>query len=531
MAQKILLKKSSVVDKRPVASTLEFGELAVNYASGTGKSFLATKKYDGTLAEFPEKGYIDGTFLTKSSAGTMYTTAMGAASAAQDRADAAYGRTGVDNKNVTLSYGNQSTIALIGNSAITLTLPSGGYQGAQGPQGPNGTNGTHGKQGAQGPQGGQGPQGPVGKQGAQGPQGPAGTNGTHGTHGKQGEQGPQGPVGKQGAQGPKGTDGTNGTHGTHGKQGAQGPQGPVGQQGPQGPKGTDGTNGTHGTHGKQGAQGAQGPQGPKGVQGAQGPQGPKGTDGTHGTHGTHGKQGAQGAQGPQGPKGVQGAQGPQGPKGTDGTNGTHGKQGAQGPEGPNVSLSQLTNGYIMIHTTATGSTGDGKLGTSYLNVGMSANGPILSVDNTTVPKTSTAKSYLLGTDVTMPGAMASICYETTTWYENGNLFASSDERKKDFLGDIAIDFNTLKSIPKKYFKWKDADEESLPQIGTSAQKIAEVYPEVISEDENGELGVSYERLSIIALAAIDKLHEENEKLRETISYLEDKILRIEDKLN
>ena len=486
MAQKILLKKSSVVDKRPVASTLEFGELAVNYASGTGKSFLATKKYDGTLAEFPEKGYIDGTFLTKSSAGTMYTTAMGAASAAQDRADAAYGRTGVDNKNVTLSYGNQSTIALIGNSAITLTLPSGGYQGAQGPQGPNGTNGTHGKQGAQGPQGGQGPQGPVGKQGAQGPQGPAGTNGTHGTHGKQGEQGPQGPVGKQGAQGPKGTDGTNGTHGTHGKQGAQGPQGPVGQQGPQGPKGTDGTNGTHGTHGKQGAQG------------------------------------------PQGPEGKQGAQGP---KGTDGTNGTHGKQGAQGPEGPNVSLSQLTNGYIMIHTTATGSTGDGKLGTSYLNVGMSANGPILSVDNTTVPKTSTAKSYLLGTDVTMPGAMASICYETTTWYENGNLFASSDERKKDFLGDIAIDFNTLKSIPKKYFKWKDADEESLPQIGTSAQKIAEVYPEVISEDENGELGVSYERLSIIALAAIDKLHEENEKLRETISYLEDKILRIEDKLN
>ena len=71
MAQKVLLKKSNVVEKTPGASSLEFGELAINFASGVGKSFLATKKYNSTIAKFHEDAYNDAKFATKDELGTI----------------------------------------------------------------------------------------------------------------------------------------------------------------------------------------------------------------------------------------------------------------------------------------------------------------------------------------------------------------------------------------------------------------------------------------------------------------------------
>ena len=97
----------------------------------------------------------------------------------------------------------------------------------------------------------------------------------------------------------------------------------------------------------------------------------------------------------------------------------------------------------------------------------------------------------------------------------GLLYASSDETLKDFQDEIEVDFNKLKSIRKQYFTWKGDDIKVL-QIGTSAQDLQKVYPEIVTVDPNGKLGVSYERLSIIALAAIDKLNEKIENLEKQI---------------
>jgi hypothetical protein len=111
-------------------------------------------------------------------------------------------------------------------------------------------------------------------------------------------------------------------------------------------------------------------------------------------------------------------------------------------------------------------------------------------------------------------------YEASTSYYDGLIYESSDVRLRDFIGHVDVDFETLRGIPKKYFTWKDGHGSK--NIGTSAQKLAEVYPEIVNE-ENDVLGVSYDRLSIIALAAIDKLHKENEELKERIKRLEDKL--------
>ena len=135
----------------------------------------------------------------------------------------------------------------------------------------------------------------------------------------------------------------------------------------------------------------------------------------------------------------------------------------------------------------------------------------------------TDKTYLMGasstTATTVNIQTGSTSSESGVWMSNGTITATkgfyqvSDEREKIFKNELDIDFDKLKTIPKSYFTWK-GDEDKKLEIGTSAQKLKEVYPELVSYDSvDDRYTVSYDKLSIIALKAVDKLHEENEMLR------------------
>lgn len=105
--------------------------------------------------------------------------------------------------------------------------------------------------------------------------------------------------------------------------------------------------------------------------------------------------------------------------------------------------------------------------------------------------------------------------------KNG-FFQDSDETLKDFHNDIQVDFEKLSLIPKKQFTWK-TDKEKHMEIGTSAQEVRKLYPELVSENENGILSVSYDKLSIVALKAIDELYKKNQELERRIKELENKL--------
>lgn len=93
----------------------------------------------------------------------------------------------------------------------------------------------------------------------------------------------------------------------------------------------------------------------------------------------------------------------------------------------------------------------------------------------------------------------------TTVYAKGGFYETSDERLKNFTGNVEIDFDSLSKIPKKYFTWVNSEAEAR-QIGTSAQELQKLYPELVEEDNSGTLHVAYDKLSIVALKAVDDLY-------------------------
>ena len=108
---------------------------------------------------------------------------------------------------------------------------------------------------------------------------------------------------------------------------------------------------------------------------------------------------------------------------------------------------------------------------------------------------------------------------------SSGFYQSSDERLKTFYDPIKIDLDKLSKLRKNYFKFKDKDKL---EIGVSAQEIQSIYPEIVSTDNEGYLSVAYDKLSVIALAAIDEL---DNKYKKEINDLKDQLDAIKNILN
>lgn len=89
------------------------------------------------------------------------------------------------------------------------------------------------------------------------------------------------------------------------------------------------------------------------------------------------------------------------------------------------------------------------------------------------------------------------------------------------LNPVSFDWRT-DEFPNMHFS-------SSTQIGFIAQDVEKIIPEVVTTDNNGYKGVSYERITSMLTAAIqeqqkqiEELKTENEKLESRIKFFENR---------
>ena len=472
--------------KVPTPSAMTEGELYVNISSAlTADNFLSTVRAGKEeVIQFMDKKYNEKTFAGKSDFETLRSDFEVLVQEIEDNElviAQAYNQ-----QNISAGFDENGMSMLDGGVSLTEAIielqKEWGHQGPEGPVGPTGPQGAVGSQGAEGAQG---PEGPQGANGATGPQGADGADGTSIDIKTTLEDTTQLPTtGNKAGDGyivngdlylwkePNtsilgatvyGNSEATGWTNVGRIQGNQGPEGEIGNTGPQGPIGVTGK---------------QGPQGPQGATGATGATGPQGSQGAAGTNGIDGKQGPQGPTGGTGTTGKQGPQGPQGATGPTGSTGGTGATGPQGPAGPNFACAADA------------------VGIKYL-VGVSGNGGNINTSST----------------------------HSKVYMSEGNLYAGSDMNLKTVIEEVDGTPEKIKRIPKVIFHWND-DEEKKRVLGTLAQGVEEVYPEIVTKGEDGIRGVGYDRMGVIALAGIDKLYEIIENLQIKVNNLQDEINKL-----
>lgn len=105
-------------------------------------------------------------------------------------------------------------------------------------------------------------------------------------------------------------------------------------------------------------------------------------------------------------------------------------------------------------------------------------------------------------------------------YASSGFYESSDERLKSILNPVKVNLDDLAKLRKIYYLWNNTPEDGR-QLGMIAQDVQRLYPELVSMDkETGYLSLAYDKLSVIALEAIDTLYEEYKQLKERVNKLE-----------
>lgn len=101
----------------------------------------------------------------------------------------------------------------------------------------------------------------------------------------------------------------------------------------------------------------------------------------------------------------------------------------------------------------------------------------------------------------------------------GTVIQGSDERLKEDIAPIDNALSRINHIDGVFFKYKDSGDKS---VGFVAQQIQKILPEVVSEDNNGYLGVNYSGVTAVLVEAIREQSSIISDLESRLSKLENK---------
>lgn len=97
-------------------------------------------------------------------------------------------------------------------------------------------------------------------------------------------------------------------------------------------------------------------------------------------------------------------------------------------------------------------------------------------------------------------------------------FSASDERLKNNISNITNPISKLNQINGVNFEWsKDQSIHSGKDVGVIAQDVQKVLPEVVTERQDGNLAVKYEKIIPLLVEAIKDQQKQIEELKKKLS--------------
>jgi hypothetical protein len=100
------------------------------------------------------------------------------------------------------------------------------------------------------------------------------------------------------------------------------------------------------------------------------------------------------------------------------------------------------------------------------------------------------------------------------------FYQVSDIRLKNVIEPLKINIKDILNIPSFYFTYKDKERIN---IGTSAQEVQKVFPEIVNTNSKGMLSVEYDKFGLIALELIKTQQKEIDSLKYELNNLKLKI--------
>ena len=98
-------------------------------------------------------------------------------------------------------------------------------------------------------------------------------------------------------------------------------------------------------------------------------------------------------------------------------------------------------------------------------------------------------------------------------YASTGFYQTSDINKKNITGDLDLNeaYKLIDKCQTILYTLKD-DPSNKQEIGLIAQEVKEIFPELISEDEQGTLSLDYAKLTVVLLRVMKDVISRLEKL-------------------
>ena len=104
-----------------------------------------------------------------------------------------------------------------------------------------------------------------------------------------------------------------------------------------------------------------------------------------------------------------------------------------------------------------------------------------------------------------------VTVRAANFFADSAVSVVSDERKKIVSKEMVLDLDKIADAPSVLFKWKDSQGDT-EHVGTIAQYWQDVLPQVVCEDQEGNLSMQYGTAALVAVISVARELREIKKL-------------------